>query len=514
MTYWADKIALKIIEQKGNKQNIATGITPSGPIHIGNIKEVITAFAATRSLEDQKVKSKLIYIADDFDPLRQLYPFLPKTFSEHIGKPLFLIPDPQGCCENYAQHFLKPFFESLSELNINLKVLYASEMYKKGLYASQIKEALSNIDGIKKIIEEVSGRSVEKDWIPYNPLCKKCKRINSTKVTEINLDKNYVKYDCDCGYSGKADFSKAEGKLPWRIDWPARWKILNITVEPFGKDHASPGGSYDTGSRISKEIFSYPVPFPIFYEWIYLKGKGAMSSSKGVIITAKDFFSIFPPEILKYLILKTRPEKHITFDPSEGLINLFDEFAELEEEYFKKKGKSKRSRIYKLIQVQSKKRILPPVSFRHLVNTVQAAGGKFNEICRILERTGHKKATSDKNLLKEQVRRIENWLENYAPDNLKFKILDNLPEQVKNLNKKQKEFLGKLADELQKQKWEAEKVHNVIYEMTKELNLAPKDAFPAVYISLLGQESGPKAGWFLTVLKKDFVIKRFFESSK
>lgn len=514
MTFWADRITDQIIKQKGKKQNIATGITPSGPIHIGNIKEVIIAFAILKELQDQKIKPQLIYIADDFDPLRRLYPFLPKSFVQHIGKPLFLVPDPFSCCENYAQHFLKPFLKSLSELKIKPQIFYASKMYEKGLYTSHIKEVLSNINKIKKIIEEVSKRSIGEDWIPYNPLCKKCNKITGTKVTNINLSKNYVQYECDCGYSGKADFKKAEGKLPWRIDWPARWQILKITVEPFGKDHAAPGGSYDTGRKISKEIFSFPPPYPVFYEWVYLKGKGAMSSSGGVFFEAGDFFSILPPEILKYLILKVRPEKHITFDPSEGLINLVDEFAELEEEYYKKKEKGARSRIYQLSQIQNKKRILPPVSFRHLVNTIQAANGKFDEICRILERTGHQKATKDKDLLKKQVARIENWLKNYAPDNLKFQISKNLPEQVKDLNKKQKEFLKKLAESFKKQKWEAEGLHNKIYEILKDLKLDPSLAFSAIYISLLGQKSGPKAGWFLTVLKQEFVIERFKKAAK
>ncbi len=117
-------------------------------------------------------------------------------------------------------------------------------------------------------------------------------------------------------------------------------------------------------------------------------------------------------------------------------------------------------------------------------------------------------------MLKKQTRRIENWLKNYAPDNLKFQVSKNLPEQVKDLNKKQKEFLKKLAESFKKQKWEAEKLHNKIYEILKDLNLEPSLAFSAIYISLLGQESGPKAGWFLTVLDKDFVVERFKRAAK
>ena len=90
---------------------IATGITPSGPVHIGNMREVMTAEAVYRALLDRGVEAQLIYIADTFDRLRRLYPFLPESFNEHIGKPLSEIPCPTGCCGSYADHFLKSVLE-------------------------------------------------------------------------------------------------------------------------------------------------------------------------------------------------------------------------------------------------------------------------------------------------------------------------------------------------------------------------------------------------------------------
>jgi lysyl-tRNA synthetase class 1 len=92
-----------------------------------------------------------------------------------------------------------------------------------------------------------------------------------------------------------ANYSKGEAKLPWRIDWPARWNALGVTVEPFGKDHASPGGSFSTGRRICKEIFGSPAPEPVPYEWINLKGQGAMSSSKGIAIPIDAMVEVIPP---------------------------------------------------------------------------------------------------------------------------------------------------------------------------------------------------------------------------
>ncbi|HIP58338.1 MAG TPA: hypothetical protein EYH00_03420, partial [Archaeoglobus profundus] len=39
--HWADVIADNLLK-RGNKHTIATGITPSGHIHIGNLREMLT----------------------------------------------------------------------------------------------------------------------------------------------------------------------------------------------------------------------------------------------------------------------------------------------------------------------------------------------------------------------------------------------------------------------------------------------------------------------------------------
>ena len=111
--HWADVIAEKL--EKSGPHTIATGITPSGPVHIGNMREVMTAEAVYRALLDRGVEAKLIYIADTYDRLRRLYPFLPESFTEHIGKPLSEIPCPMGCCASYADHFLKSILEKHGE---------------------------------------------------------------------------------------------------------------------------------------------------------------------------------------------------------------------------------------------------------------------------------------------------------------------------------------------------------------------------------------------------------------
>ncbi|MDI6811749.1 MAG: lysine--tRNA ligase, partial [archaeon] len=87
--HWSFAIAQDIIEKRREKKHvIATGITPSGDIHVGNLREIIIGDAVHSALITMGVEAKLIYIADTFDPLRRRYSFLPQEYEAHVGKPL------------------------------------------------------------------------------------------------------------------------------------------------------------------------------------------------------------------------------------------------------------------------------------------------------------------------------------------------------------------------------------------------------------------------------------------
>jgi len=51
--HWADQAAKKVIEEKRDKKayTIASGITPSGTVHVGNFREVITIDLIKRALK-------------------------------------------------------------------------------------------------------------------------------------------------------------------------------------------------------------------------------------------------------------------------------------------------------------------------------------------------------------------------------------------------------------------------------------------------------------------------------
>ncbi|HJH32381.1 MAG TPA: lysine--tRNA ligase [Methanosarcinaceae archaeon] len=523
ITHWADVTAGEALKLS-NKHLVATGITPSGHIHIGNMREVVTADAAFRALLGKGADAELIYIADTFDPLRKVYPFLPESYAEHVGKPLSQVPCPCGECKNYADHFLKPFFGALEKLGIRPKVYLADELYKSGAYTQAIKTALAKRDEIANIIDEVTHKTTADDWSPFNPICTGCGKINTTKVTGFDADAETVDYTCSCGHSGTVPMSGG-GKLTWRVDWPARWGILGVTVEPFGKDHASRGGSYDTGKRISREIYGYKTPYPIVYEWIMLGKKGAMSSSTGVVVSISDMLKVVPAEVLRYLIIRTKPEKHIQFDPALPLLNLVDEYEKL---HYKTEITEYESTVIKLSHASGI--CHTDIPFKHMVTIYQAARGDIDRIMKIVARAGYN--TDNEKCIRELAENVGNWLEMYAPPFAKFSVQEEVPVHAATLTGVQKAFLSAFSNIINESgELTGEDYHNLVYSAKEadsklhsaivqmpgvgagELEIDPKDMFKAIYISILGQQSGPKAGWFLSSLEKDFLVRRFMDAS-
>ena len=500
--HWSLAIAEDIVKRrKGNKQVVATGITPSGDIHVGNLREIIIGDTVHSALVDMGVDARLIYVGDTFDPLRRRYTFLPTEYETHVGKPLSEIPDPYGCHSSYADHFLQPFLDSLDKMGIEIEIFKADELYKSGLYADEIKEAILRRDDLERILKEVSGRQMPGDWSPFSPLCDACGRITSAIVKDYDMEKEEVSYECECGNTGVASF-KGGGKLAWRVDWAARWKILGVTIEPFGKDHAAPGGSFDSGKRISTEIYNYEAPYPIPFEHILLKTKeeggkkakiASMSSSLGTNIPVHTILETVPPEILKYVISRVKPDKHIAFNPSLPLLNLIDEYErEIGEIGHGVAGK---------------------IPFRHLLTLVQVARGDFPKLLEVTKRSGYAVSETEEELeeLQKKARYAENWLRVYAPPSLKFELQEELPmQELQSLSSGQKAALSLMAREVEGgTNLSASEWHDKIYELASAANIETKEIFQGIYMALLKKPSGPRAGWLLASLDAEFLRKRF-----
>ena len=511
--HWADVLAAKV-SSRADHHVLATAITPSGPIHVGNMREVLTTEMVYRSLRDvEKADCELLYIADSYDPLRKVYPFLdPKVYEPYVGRPLREIPCPCGSHKDYADHFLLPFFEALKDLGVEMRFLDAYDLYRSGRYAEAIEDAMGATEAIRGIIEQVSQRKLPPDWIPFNVQCDACKRLPNTRP--IRVDGTTVTYHCACGHQANVDVAKGgTGKLPWRVDWPARWRFLGVTFEAMGKDHAAAGSSWDTGTRISEEVFGYAPPIHTVYEFVLVKGVGAMHSSTGTAISAEEMLRMTPPEVLRFLVAKNQPNKHIEFDPGLGLLQLVDEFEEWERVYHKaqaaRAGMNDVERTYPLSSPRGVPDRLPlQVPYRHLVTVAQFAEG-FDEVVKVLSRTEDLPTAlppDDEARLRHRVAHVRYWLQRFAPDEVRFQLQPGLPGVP--FSASELEILGLLLDRLRTAPWKAEEIHNALHDSAKQLGEKPGTAFTAIYKAFLGKERGPRAGHFLAQLGKGFVIER------
>ncbi|MCL2786292.1 MAG: lysine--tRNA ligase [Methanomassiliicoccaceae archaeon] len=513
--HWADVIADEIIK-KCDRPLIATGISPTGFIHVGSLREAITAEAVRSATESKGSDVRLIYLIDSFDPLRKRYTFLPESFEEHVGKPICRIPCPCGEHNTYAEHFIMPFLDAIDAIGVKCEIIWTHELYEQGKFADAIDASIVKRERVIEILTKVSQKEKNDNYAPYNPLCPECGRF----VKQPDLDSYefpYLKYKCEkCGHEGAADIRKGDGKLTWRLEWPAKWKMFGVSAEPFGKDHAAAGGSYDTGELIVKDIFGGEAPYPIPYEFVQLKGKGQMHKSTGSSVTGIDAISMTPPEVLVYTFLRVNPERHIDYDSEMGILDMADEYDRMESLFFEggaTEAEENAVRAYELSKHNNMPESMPlHIPYRHLVNVVQMADD-VDGIIGILKRNGDFNDASDSDLarLDRRIECVRFWLNSFAPDQVKFSVSKGMPDV--RLSDDEKEYLVMLLSSLSASEWNAESIHNIVSEAGKNSKIGTKGGFQVLYKILINRTSGPRLGHFLATMEKDFVIGRIKEAS-
>ncbi|MFH1186761.1 MAG: lysine--tRNA ligase [Candidatus Levyibacteriota bacterium] len=503
--FWADRVADEIIKSGKYKPYWVDDMkTPSGRIHVGALRGVVVHDLVYKILKEKGVNVEFTYIFEDHDPMDDIPSYLSREkYEKYLGMPLFKIPSPVEGFENYAKYFALEFQEAFNKIGCNPKILWTKDLYTSGKMNPVIKEVLDKTDKVRQIYKEMYKKELPDNWYPFQLYCPSCGKISTVSVTD--WDGKEVSYECvvdkvkwtkGCGKKGKASPFSTEkemvGKLSWKVEWPAKWKAVGITVEGAGKDHMSSGGSHDLAKLICKRVINYPVPYPIAYEWLLIGGR-KMSSSKGVGISAKDILEIIPPELVRFLMAKIKVNQQINFDPLEKdtIPTLFDEYQKAADAYSNKK-EDDLSRIFEMSQIKEVK-IPPKVRFTTLAQWVQMPN---------MEETIKKEG------LEEWVKYAQNWLDKYASESVRFTICKQLPESAKKLSTKQKEFLKKIILELNKD-WDPEEFQKMLYEWGKELEISSKEAFSAIYTVLLDKNHGPKASWLILSLKREFVVKRF-----
>ncbi|MDQ3891551.1 MAG: hypothetical protein M3274_01450, partial [Actinomycetota bacterium] len=230
------------------------------------------------------------------------------------------------------------------------------------------------------------------------------------------------------------------------------------------------------------EVFHYPVPGRYEYEWIQIKGRGAMSSSKGIVLLPNELLDIMPPDALRGMVLGRDPARALDLDLGNGFPRFMDEYRAETEERF--------------------------VPFTHLVTVAQTVAGDPERAAEMLRRGGYEEAASDLTKLRQDLIYARNWVEKWAPPQYRLGVRDEVPPEAETLDAEQRRYLAAVAGRLE-DGMEGDAVQDLLYSTAVESGLKPKAAFGAVYMVLLGEKSGPKAGPFVAGLDAGFVRERF-----
>lgn len=526
LVHWADQTAEKIIRERGDLDlyTCASGITPSGTVHIGNFREIISVDLVVRALRSRGKNVRFIYSWDDYDVFRKVPVNMPDqdVLENHLRFPITMVPDTTGRDLSYARHHEVDVEEQLPRVGIHPEYLYQAERYRKNMYAEGMKIALQNREKIKDCLnryrDDAHKIPADEEYWPTAAFCCKC---NKDTTEMVSYDGEYgLTYRCtSCGHEENADLrTSKEIKLGWRVDWPMRWQFEKTLFEPAGKDHHSQGGSFDTARLVADEIYNWPAPVTFRYDFIGIKGTpGKMSSSKGKVISLPDVLNVYPPEIVRYLFAGTRPNTEFSISFDLDVIKTYEDYDKTERiAWGVDKAKNddvfaKEYRIYELSQVEEKmpSSMAYQIPFRHLCNLLQTNSGDIEAV-----------VASQKDIKPDQVERFRTrckcawyWITECAPEDFRFAL--NNPDSenfVKaEVGEKELECIKRIYSEILPKMDELEEkpLSEAVYGVATDAGIEPKALFNATYQILISKDQGPRLANFMKIIGKERLEKIF-----
>ena len=546
--HWADEAAAKIIFEKEEKElyTCASGITPSGTVHIGNFREIISVELVVRALRDMGKNVRFIYSWDDYDVFRKVPANMPKQdeLKNYLRLPITMVPDPWDRDSSYARHHEVDVESQLPRVGIFPEYLYQAERYKSSRYAQGIRRALEKRDVLKNILDKYRDEEhkIQGEWWPVSVFCEKCNK-DETEIEGWDGDWG-LSYKCRaCGNEEKLDIQTAKGiKLSWRVDWPMRWEYEKVDFEPAGKDHHSQGGSFDTAKHVCKDVYNWDAPISFRYDFIGTKGlPGKMSSSKGDVIDLSEVLKVYTPELTRYLFAGTRPNTEFTISFDLDVIKIYEDYDKTERIAWKidnakdDTAYQKEKRIYELSQVsetgkslclddliKNGKPVPYQIPFRHLCNLIQIADGDIDKALADL-------TANDKEIKPEQIPALKTraqcakyWVENCAPEDFRFKLKGEVHTEAqrhgghgegesgsRSLSETEKNAVRILRDDVisRIEEFTDDKTcSTAIYAVAEKAGVDGKALFGAAYQALIGKEQGPRLASFLRSIDKNRLL--------
>nr|WP_152894470.1 lysine--tRNA ligase [Streptomyces adustus] len=572
-TDWVSRFADEVIEESERRAPgktaspdaapevvVASGLSPSGPIHLGNLREVMTPHLVADEIRRRGRQVRHLISWDDYDRYRKVpqgIPGVDDSWAEHIGKPLTSVPAPKGSSyPNWAEHFKAAMVEALAELGVEFDGISQTEQYTAGTYREQVLHAMKHRGDIDAILDqyrtkkapakqqsqkpvdeaeleaaEGSGAAAEDDgsagsagYFPYKPYCGNCEK-DLTTVTSYDDDTTELTYSCnECGFSETVRLNEFNrGKLVWKVDWPMRWAYEGVVFEPSGVDHSSPGSSFQVGGQIVG-IFGGKQPIGPMYAFVGISGMAKMSSSRGGVPTPGDALKIMEPQLLRWLYARRRPNQSFKIAFDQEIQRLYDEWDKLD-------GKvADGSALPADVAAHSRAvrtaggelpRTARPLPYRTLASVADITAGHEDQALRILSELDPHNPLGSVDEARPRYDKAEAWINTHVPADQRTIVREEPDgELLKSLDEDARQSLRLLVDGLAEH-WSLDGLTHLVYgvpkvqagfsadatpkELPPEIKTAQRTFFALLYHLLVGRDTGPRLPTLLLAVGQERV---------
>ncbi|MFD7292582.1 lysine--tRNA ligase [Streptomyces sp. NPDC059897] len=566
---WVSRYADDVIAESerrapGKPVVVASGLSPSGPIHLGNLREVMTPHLVADEIRRRGHTVRHLISWDDYDRYRKVPAGVPGTdasWAEHIGKPLTSVPAPAGSAyPNWAEHFKAAMVQALADLGVEFDGISQTEQYQAGTYREQILHAMkhrADIDAIldqyrtkkdpakgkqqQKPVDEAeleaaegSGAASEDDgssgsagYFPYKPFCGQCGK-DLTTVTSYDDDTTELSYTCTLdGFTETVLLSEFNrGKLVWKVDWPMRWAFEGVIFEPSGVDHSSPGSSFQVGGQIVGKIFGGKQPIGPMYAFVGISGMAKMSSSKGGVPTPGDALQIMEPQLLRWLYARRKPNQSFKIAFDQEIQRLYDEWDKLNAKVADGTVLPADAAAHsRAVGVAGRElpRTPRPLPYRTLASVADVTAGDEEQTQRILSELDPDNPVTDLDTVRPRLDKAEAWITKYVPAESRT-IVRTEPdtEALAALDDQARESIRLLLAGLDEH-WSLDGLTHHVYgvpkvqagfpadatakELPAEIKTAQRSFFALLYHLLVGRDTGPRLPTLLLAVGADRVRK-------
>jgi lysyl-tRNA synthetase, class I len=559
---WVARMADEVVTESdvrapGKPVVVASGLSPSGPIHLGNLREVMVPHLVADEVRRRGIECVHILSWDDFDRLRKVPAGIDPAWAEHVGKPLTSVPAPPGSDQpSWAEHFKAPMAAALARLGVEYTGVSQTQMYTSGAYVDQILLAMrerAHIDAVlgkyrtkqaparpaaiagatadeeaaAELAAEGSGAATEDEgataagYYPYRPYCSVCER-DTTTVTGYDDETTALSYTCACGHAETVLLRAFNhGKLVWKVDWPMRWAYEGVVFEPSGVDHQSPGSSFQVGGQLVSEIFGGKQPIGPMYAFVGITGMAKLSSSRGGVPTPGDALEVMEESLLRWLYTRRRPQQafNVAFDSE--LLRVYDEWDAVERKVAAGTASDLDASSYdRAIRTAAGElpRTPRPLPYRTLASVADITTGDPVQTLRILSDLDPERPIGSLDQVRPRLDLAQCWVATQMPADERTRLRAE-PDvaALAALSGAERDALKLLLDGLDTH-WSLEGLSQLVYAVPKlqagltadakatpELKVAQRAFFALVYQLLIGRQTGPRLPTLLLAAGQDRV---------